>query len=113
MTTNKKISQRFPSTGATAAEQTAANANKRKGSGHVWQIDKLVYQLVENNVNFAKEAFSENLKFNSTILTNVLYDNISRLLDDKFSDDEFVDWLAGELKDNGGVGSPETEVIEQ
>ena len=103
MTSNKKISQRFPSTGATAAEQTAANASKRGGGGHVWQIDKLVYQLVENNVGFAKESFKENLKFNSEVLTNVIYDNISKLLEDKFNDDELVDWLADELADNGGV----------
>lgn len=103
MTSNKKISQRFPSTGATAAEQTAANASKRGGGGHVWQIDKLVYQLVENNVGFAKESFKENLKFNSEVLTNVLYDNINKLLEDKFNDDELVDWLADELADNGGV----------
>jgi hypothetical protein len=65
MTVDKKITQRFPSTGANPAEQTAASAKKKGGSGHVWQIDKMVYQLVENNVAFLDQQFSENLKFNS------------------------------------------------
>jgi hypothetical protein len=103
MTSNTKISQRFPSTGASTAEQTAANARKRTRSNHVWQIDKLVYQLVENNVEYAGEQFSENLRFNSKVLTNVLYDNIYKLLGEKFQEDEFIDWLAQQLLDKGAV----------
>lgn len=53
-------------------------------------MDKMVYQLVENNVKHAGEQFGENLRFNSEVLTNVLYDNIYDLLGDKFNEDEFV-----------------------
>ena len=103
MTSDKKITQRFPSTGASPAEQTAANAMKDGGSNHVWQIDKLLYQLVENNVEYAGEQFSENLRFNSKVLTDVLYDNIYKLLGEKFQEDEFIDWLAQQLIDKGAV----------
>ena len=73
------------------------------GSNHVWQIDKLLYQLVENNVEYAGEQFSKNLRFNSKVLTNVLYDNIYKLLGEKFQEDEFIDWLAQQLLDKGAV----------
>lgn len=59
--------------------------------------------MVENNVNYAGEQFSENLKFNSETLTNVLYDNIYKLLGEKFEEDEFIEWLVDELLDNGAI----------
>ena len=50
-------------------------------------IDELLYKLVENNVAYAGEQFGENLRFNSEVLTNVLYDNIKKLVGDKFADE--------------------------
>ena len=103
MAVRNRITEKNPPTGALPAEQTAENAKKKGGSGHVWQIDKMVYQLVENNVDFAGEQFSDNLKFNAKTLTDVIYDNIHDILEDKFDDDELVEWLSEELADNGGV----------
>ena len=51
------------------------------------ESDKLIYQLVENTVALAGDQFSENLKFDSETLTNVLYDNLHKLLSEKFNDD--------------------------
>lgn len=62
-----------------------------------------MYQLVENNVNYAGEQFSENLKFNSEVLTNVLYDNIYKLLGEQFEQDKFVEWVADELLNSGSI----------
>ena len=50
-------------------------------------MNKLIYELVEGNVQFANEQFGENLKFNSETLTNVLYDNIYKLIGDKLNED--------------------------
>ena len=66
-------------------------------------IDALLYKLVENNVAYAGEQFGENLRFNSEVLTNVLYDNIKDLVGDKFEADDFVEWLADELIKNGYI----------
>ena len=53
-------------------------------------IDELLYKLVENNVAYAGEQFGENLRFNSEVLTNVLYDNIKKLVGDKFEAEDFL-----------------------
>ena len=66
-------------------------------------IDALLYKLVENNVAYAGDQFGENLRFNSEVLTNVLYDNIKDLIGDKFEADDFVEWLADELIKNGYI----------
>ena len=62
-----------------------------------------MYKLVENNVAYAGDQFGENLRFNSEVLTNVLYDNIKDLIGDKFEADDFVEWLADELIKNGYI----------
>lgn len=67
------------------------------------ESDKLIYQLVENNVQFAGEQFGENLRFNSETLTNVLYDNIYKLLGEKFKEDEFIQEVVDGLVNNGCV----------
>lgn len=69
-----------------------------------------MYQLVENNVNYAGEQFSENLKFNSEVLTNVLYDNIYKLLGEQFEQDKFVEWVADELLNSGSI-TQNTDVV--
>lgn len=69
-----------------------------------------MYQLVENNVNYAREQFSENLKFNSEVLTNVLYDNIYKLLGEQFEQDKFVEWVADELLNSGSI-TQNTDVV--
>lgn len=66
-------------------------------------IDELLYKLVENNVAYAGEQFGENLRFNSEVLTNVLYDNIKKLVGDKFEAEDFANWLANELLKNGYI----------
>ena len=66
-------------------------------------IDELLYKLVENNVVYAGEQFGENLRFNSEVLTNVLYDNIKKLVGDKFEAEDFANWLADELLKNGYI----------
>lgn len=71
----------------------------------------MLYNLVENNVAYSGEQFGENLKVNSETLTNVLYDNIKKLLGDKFEADDFANWLADELIKNGYIlkqSTPET-----
>ena len=103
MDTHSKITQRHPSTGANPSEQTAENAQKRQKSNHMWRIDEMVYKLVENNVAYAGEQFGENLRFNSEVLTNVLYDNIRKLIGDNFEGDDFANWLADELLKNGYI----------
>lgn len=67
------------------------------------ESDKLIFQLVANNVSYAGEQFSDNLRFSSETLTNVLYDNIYSLLEEKFDEDEFVKWVADGLVENGAV----------
>lgn len=103
MAVRNHITEKNPPTGALPAEQTAKNARKKGGSGHVWQIDKLVYQLVENNVKFAEQQFISNLKINSETLAEVLYDNIFKILGDKLNEDEFAKKVADELLDKGVV----------
>lgn len=63
----------------------------------------MLYKLVENNVAYAGEQFGENLRVNSETLTNVLYDNIKKLVGDKFEADDFANWLADELLKNGYI----------
>ena len=63
----------------------------------------MLYKLVENNVAYAGEQFGENLRFNSEVLTNVLYDNIRKLIGEDFEGDDFVNWLADELLKNGYI----------
>jgi len=103
MEQHSKITQRHPSTGAQPSEQTAENAKKGQQSSHVWRIDEMLYKLVENNVAYAGEQFGENLRFNSEVLTNVLYDNIRKLIGEDFEGDDFVNWLADELLKNGYI----------
>lgn len=68
----------------------------------------MLYKLVENNVAYAGEQFGENLRFNSEVLTNVLYDNIRKLIGNKVEEDEFANWLADELIKNGYILKQET-----
>jgi hypothetical protein len=75
--------------------------------------DKLIYKLVENNVAYAGEQFGENLRFNSEVLTNVLYDNIRKLIGDNFEGDDFANWLADELLKNGYILKTTTEPTEE
>ena len=104
MTVDKKITSRFPSNGSLPSEQTAASEMGRKPSASpMADSDKLVYRLVESNVALAGERFGENLRFNSETLTNVLYDNICKLLGEKFNEDEFAELLAAQLVDTGQV----------
>lgn len=104
MSIKNRITEKKPRTGALPSEQTAENAGKQEnGSLGMMESDKLLYQLVENNVAYAGEQFGENLRFNSEILTNVLYDNIYKLLGEKFNEDEFVEWLVGELLEKGAI----------
>lgn len=63
----------------------------------------MLYKLVENNVAYAGEQFGDNLRFNSEVLTNVLYDNIKKLIGDKVVEDDFANWLADELLKNGYI----------
>ena len=63
----------------------------------------MIYQLVENNVAFVGEQFGENLRFNSEVLTDVLYDNLYKLIGDKIEEDNFVSWLSDELVSKGCV----------
>ena len=76
------------------------------------ESDKLIYQLVENNVAYAGEQFGENLRFNSETLTNVLYDNIYKLLQEKFEEDEFINWLVDELVESGAITKEQPEETE-
>lgn len=103
MDQHSKITQRHPSTGANPSEQTAENAQKGQKLNHMWRIDEMLYKLVENNVAYAGEQFGENLRFNSETLTNVLYDNIRKLIGDNFEGEDFANWLADELLKNGYI----------
>ena len=42
--------------------------------------DKLIYELVQKNVEVAGNQLSDNLWFNSIVLTDVLYENLYKLL---------------------------------
>ena len=42
--------------------------------------DKLIYELVQKNVEFAGNQLSDNLWFNSIVLTDVLYENLYKLI---------------------------------
>ena len=73
--------------------------------------DKLIYELVQKNVEFAGSQFSDNLWFNTIVLTDVLYENLYKLLNGKFEESDFVDWVAQELLNRGCVfkGSSENK----
>ena len=85
----------------------------------------MLYKLVENNVSYAGTQFTENLKFNSETLANVLYDNIYTILGEKVEDGDFTKWVADELvqrgcvfKSSGGEdaapgGEPKEEVVHE
>ena len=105
MAIRNRITEKFPRTGALPSEQAALKElhPDNGGQDHVWQQDKLIWQLVQNCVDYAAGQFSENLSFNSEVLTNVLYDNIYDLLGDKFEENEFVEWIVDKLIENGCV----------
>ena len=71
--------------------------------------DKLIYKLVQNNVEFAQEQFGENLLVNSEVLTNVLYDNLYKLVGERIEQEDFSNWLADELLNNGYVITPSSD----
>lgn len=86
----------------------------------------MLYKLVENNVSYAGTQFTENLKFNSETLANVLYDNIYTILGEKVEDGDFTKWVADELVQRGCVfkssgggegaapgGEPKEEVVHE
>ena len=56
-----------------------------------------------NCVDYASDQFGENLQFNSETLTNVLYDNIYKILGDNFEEEKFIEWLVDELLKNGCI----------
>lgn len=66
-------------------------------------MNKLIYQLIENNVDFATRQFKDNLECNKTVLTNVLYDNIFQLIGSKLEESDFVEQVAQALVDAGAV----------
>lgn len=107
MAVRNRITEKNPRTGALPSEQAAAQMTElhpdNGGKNHVWQQDKLIWQLVMNCVDYASEQFGENLQFNSETLTNVLYDNLYKLLGDKFNEDEFINWVVDELLSRGCV----------
>lgn len=72
--------------------------------------DKLIYELVQRNVEFAGSQLSERLWFNNTTLTDVLYDNLYKLLGGKFEESDFVEWTAQELIKRGCVYKDTSEV---
>ena len=112
-----RITEKHPSNDALPSNQTADKALNQKPDergASMAEGDKLIYQLVENCVEKAKEQFTDNLDFNSETLTNVLYDNIYKLLGDSFNQDEFVQTVADKLLENGsaaksGGGSDATD----
>lgn len=127
MAVRNRITEKNPRTGALPSEQTAqhgAEGEQQSGNLGMTESDKLIYRLVENNVSFVGDLFGENLRFNSETLTNVLYDNIYKLLGEKFEEDEFIDWLVDELVESGAItkvqgqetakqetGQPKDEVV--
>ena len=76
----------------------------------------MLYQLVENNVNYVGEQFEQNLLTNNKVLTDILYDNIYKLLGDKFDEEQFVNKVAEDLVSKGCVikeAEPQAEPQEQ
>lgn len=115
MSVKTRIAEKHPRTGALPAEQIAEKAAGEEQQGGLLgmtESDKLIYQLVENNVAYAGEQFGENLRFNSETLTNVLYDNIYKLLGEKFEEDEFINWLVDELVESGAITKEQPEETE-
>lgn len=75
------------------------------------ESDKQIYKLVENNVGYAGKEFGKNLKVNSKVLTNVIYDNIVKVLNEKFNQDDFVKWVADKLVDSGCITKGQDETV--
>lgn len=107
MAQKDRVTQSFPRTGASPIENTAEKNGGRENQGingsEMTASDKQIYDIVQCNVQFANEQFDDNLRFNSDTLTNVLYSNIYKLLEDKFGDDDFVQDIADDLIANGCV----------
>ena len=105
MAVRNRITEKFPNTGALPSVQAAAKELHPDNGGrkHVWQQDKLICKLVENCVDYAAQQFHENLQFNTEVLTNVLYDNIYKILGDKFEEEKFIKWIVDELLSMGCV----------
>ena len=106
MSHQSKITQSNPKTGASPAEQTAENFASKSNQGDslgMMENDKLIYELVQKNVEFAGNQLSDNLWFNSIVLTDVLYENLYKLLQGKFNESDFVEWAAQELLNRGCV----------
>ena len=114
MADRHRITESKPRTGALPSEQTAKKSSKRKqNSNGMFGMNKLIYELVEGNVQFANEQFGENLKFNSETLANVLYDNIYKLIGDKLNEDQIAEYIADQIIQNGGVSQIDTGNDEQ
>lgn len=113
MASKKHITQKFPSTGALPSEQAASQLKElhpgNGGKNWVWQQDKLIWQLVMNCVDFASQQFESNLKFNAQTLTDVLYDNIYKLLGDKLNEEQFAQNVVDKLIESGCVVNSDPE----
>ena len=110
---HNRITEKNPRNDALPSAQTAQNMDSgTSGSTPLGMTegDKLIYQLVKNSVDYCGDQFGENLRFNSEVLTNVLYDNIYKILGEKFNDAEFVDNLVDNLLKSGCVVK---DVVEQ
>ena len=104
MKSHNKITQRHPQNGSQPSEQTAQQANQKvESSKHGSTSDEMIFNLVENTVQFAQEQFETNLSFNNEVLTNVLYDNIYKILQENIESSDFAKWLADELIKQGCV----------
>ena len=71
-----------------------------------------IYKLVENNVKYAGQEFGKNLKVNSKVLTDVLYDNIYKIIESKFNDQKFVQELADKMVEDGDITDDKQNVVE-
>ena len=108
MAKKNRITQAKPRTGAMPSDQIVENQQSGQGgqqSREMMENDKLLYQLIEENVGFCGDQIGENLKFNSEVLTNTLYDNIYVLLGEKVGEDEFVQWVVDQLIEQGCITS--------
>ena len=82
-----RINQRHPRTGVTSYEQLAKNFKNKEVQTDLSSLtegEKKIYQLVESTVDYAGDQFSDNLRFNNYVLTDILYDNLYYLLGEKF-----------------------------
>lgn len=104
----KRITESKPRSGANAvdgiANSNGGSVNHGDANAHEMLAgEKQIYDIVEQDVRFAGEQFSENLRFNGEVLTNVLYENIYKILGDEFEEDKFVEYVANELISRGCV----------